>query len=280
MKVRVCFEKTEAGRYLSHLDLARTIERSLRRAGAPLAFSEGFHPHIRMSFASALAVGTTGSREYFDVELAGRVPIGDFSRALAEAFPPALALVAAAETEEGGRSLSAMVNLAVYRIEAPVMADDEEKVRTGIAAVLAADRLWRKPIEKPGKKKIPPKEVRGLIRRLEIIEDTAPGATRPASADRDAAKLLRAGDGVQARCQGEGTSDLCASADGVWGRAPLKIELELILRQDGQLRPQELWEMIGEAGGFTPPRLTAVNRRELLILQDGKTFSPMEGGGG
>ena len=234
MKVRVCFAKTEAGRYLSHLDLARTIERSLRRARAPLAFSEGFHPHIRMSFASALAVGTTGCREYFDVELAGRVALGDFTRALEEAFPPALALVAAEEIQEGGRSLSAIVNLAIYRIEVPVAAEDVEKIRTGIAGVLAADTLWRKPKEKPGKKKIPPKEVRGLIRRVTIIE----------------------------------------------GEAPLNIELELLLRQDGQLRPQELWEMIGEAGGFTPPPLAAINRQALLILQDGKTFSPMEGGRG
>ena len=48
MKLRICYAKTEEGRFLSHLDLARTMERVLRRAEVPLAFSEGFNPHPKI----------------------------------------------------------------------------------------------------------------------------------------------------------------------------------------------------------------------------------------
>jgi len=214
------------------------MERSLRRANAPLAFSEGFNPHPKLSFASALPVGATGLREYLDVELADRVHVAGFSRALAKAFPPALAFVAAEEIMDGAKSLSAVVNLAVYRIAVSVALEDAEKVAAGVAAVLAADELWRKPKEKPGKKPSPAKEVRGLVQRIEIIE-SAPGESAP----------------------------------GI-----LTIEMELLMQADGQLRPQELWEMIAAAGNIEAGTPSSVCRTALLIRQGGKVFSPMEGG--
>lgn len=250
MKIRICFSKTEEGRYLSHLDLARTMERSLRRMRAPLAFSEGFNPHPKIAFASALAVGTTGRREYLDVELAARVNVGYFGRALEESLPAALAFVAAEEIGEAGKSLSALVNLAVYRIKVSLRPEDREKVAAGVAGVLAARELWRKPKEKAGKKPVPAKEIRGLIRRIEIIgaddADPAPG--------------------------GGDHPDLPQS-----GRETLTIEMELKMKADGQLRPHELWGMIGAAGGFEPEPPQSVCRTALLIDRDGVVFSPMEG---
>lgn len=249
MKLRICFSKTEAGRYLSHLDLARTMERSLRRAKAPLAFSEGFNPHPKLSFASALAVGATGRREYLDAELARRVDAEDFCRSLERAFPPALELVGAAEISAGSISLSAAVNLAIYRISAQVAPEDWDKAGAGVEAVLAAAELWRKPKVKPGKKPVPAKEVRGLIRRIEPI-----GA---------AVETDEAGDAP-------GAERL---------RLTYTLETELCLRQDGQLQPQELWGMIAAAGGFAPEPPVSVCREALLILRDGAVYSPMEGAG-
>jgi radical SAM-linked protein len=226
------------------------MERSLRRAKAPLAFSEGFNPHPKIAFASALAVGTTGYREYLDVELAGRVHIADFSRSLKEAFPPAIEFVAAEEIGEHSKSLTAAVNLAVFRLEATVQREDEAKAAVGVAGVLAAKELWRKAKEKPGKKPAPAKEVRGLIRRIEIVGVTEAG---PAADCRS--------DGAQAAEQ--------------WLR--LALEMELYLRADGQLRPQELWEMICIAGDFGSGQPTSVSRMALLICTGGKVSSPMEG---
>lgn len=69
MRIIAQFSKEEAIRFISHLDLLRTIQRCFRRANIPIAFSQGFNPHPILSFASALSVGLTSQAEYFDVLL-------------------------------------------------------------------------------------------------------------------------------------------------------------------------------------------------------------------
>ncbi|MGC8875430.1 MAG: TIGR03936 family radical SAM-associated protein, partial [Chloroflexia bacterium] len=56
-------------RFLSHLDMMRLWERAIRRAGLPLRYSGGFHPHARISLALPLAVGMTARGEWLEVEL-------------------------------------------------------------------------------------------------------------------------------------------------------------------------------------------------------------------
>ena len=264
MRIRVCFAKTEAGRYLSHLDLARTLERSLRRAKAPLAFSAGFNPHLKMAIASALPVGVTGQREYFDVELATDIPIRIFSEALASACPPALAFVAAEEISAFAKSLSAVVNLAVYRIDASIPGADMDKVAAGIEAVLAADELWRKPKEKPGKKAIPAKEVRGLLQHLEILSHT-PADSLPDNAPDSLPDSPSDGAATQASEKPLAQPLLTVS-----------LEAALLLKADGQLQPKELWEMVAEAGGFGPAPPAHISRLGLWVAEGGKVYAPID----
>ena len=61
--------KDEPLRYISHLDYASLMQRAVRRAKIPAAYSEGFNPHMKLSFASALSVGVTSDAEYMDLEL-------------------------------------------------------------------------------------------------------------------------------------------------------------------------------------------------------------------
>ncbi|MBQ6362175.1 MAG: DUF2344 domain-containing protein [Lachnospiraceae bacterium] len=69
MKIRIRFSKTGILRFIGHLDLMRTFQKAAARADLPLRFSEGFHPHPLMSFASPLSVGETSCGEYMDTEL-------------------------------------------------------------------------------------------------------------------------------------------------------------------------------------------------------------------
>lgn len=69
MKVRVKFSKTGAMKFIGHLDIMRFFQKAIRRAELPVAFSEGFSPHMIMSFAAPLGVGITSAGEYFDMEL-------------------------------------------------------------------------------------------------------------------------------------------------------------------------------------------------------------------
>jgi radical SAM-linked protein len=87
---RITFAKTSAMRYTGHLDLHRAWERTFRRAGLPLAYSEGFNPHPRLNLASALPLGFTGAGEVIDAWLEQDLPLSDIQAALQRALPPGL----------------------------------------------------------------------------------------------------------------------------------------------------------------------------------------------
>lgn len=68
-RLRVTFVKTSRAAMLSHLEIARAVERAVRRAGLPYAISQGFSPHMKIAFGAALPVGVGSKGEYFDVQL-------------------------------------------------------------------------------------------------------------------------------------------------------------------------------------------------------------------
>ena len=69
MKARIKFRKYGVMKYIGHLDVMRFFQKAIRRAGIPIAYTEGYSPHMIMSFAQPLGVGTTSDGEYFDIEL-------------------------------------------------------------------------------------------------------------------------------------------------------------------------------------------------------------------
>ena len=94
IRYRFVYRKTGKARFLSHRELTNIIVRALRRSCLPLRFSEGFHPHVKMSLGPALAVGTAGEMEFFDVELTSD---GDITfRAFDGLMPPGLEVKASA----------------------------------------------------------------------------------------------------------------------------------------------------------------------------------------
>jgi len=68
-RLRVTYEKRGRLAYLSHLETARALERCIRRAQLPYAVSEGFSPHMKIAYGSALPVGIGSTCEIFDVFL-------------------------------------------------------------------------------------------------------------------------------------------------------------------------------------------------------------------
>ncbi len=84
MKVRIRFSKSDSLRYVGHLDLLRFFQKAMRRAEIPMRFSEGFHPHQIMSFASPLGVGVTSQGEYLDIEITEEIDAAEAMRRLNE----------------------------------------------------------------------------------------------------------------------------------------------------------------------------------------------------
>ena len=67
--VRLRFFKRGSLSFIAHLDLVRTLTKSIARAGIPVRYSEGFNPHPRLSFSSAMSIGLESDCEFLDIRL-------------------------------------------------------------------------------------------------------------------------------------------------------------------------------------------------------------------
>ena len=85
MKMIVVFSIRDRLKYIGHLDLMRAMQRALRRSGLPVRYSQGFNPHLQISFAAPLSVGMEGLREV--MEVADRVLVLEYGSVLAEGTP-------------------------------------------------------------------------------------------------------------------------------------------------------------------------------------------------
>ncbi|HLN63421.1 MAG TPA: TIGR03936 family radical SAM-associated protein [Symbiobacteriaceae bacterium] len=150
MKVRVRMAKTDLSRFLSHLDLQRTLERTLRRAGLPLAFTQGYNPHPRISFASALATGTSSEGEFVDIDLTEELPPAELVARVNAQSPVGLRFLEARVVPDKGDSLFSLIDVAEYRLTVSVPAAvPEGALPAAVAAFLARDVV---AVEKEGKR--------------------------------------------------------------------------------------------------------------------------------
>jgi radical SAM family uncharacterized protein/radical SAM-linked protein len=117
-RFRIEFGKGAAMRFLSHLDLMRTWERALRRSGLPLAFTQGHHPHIKMSFGPPLPLGFRSRAEVFDLELS-RPPGVDLAERLNAVLPDGLRVTSFRPILYKTPSLMSQLEGASYRVRFP-----------------------------------------------------------------------------------------------------------------------------------------------------------------
>jgi radical SAM family uncharacterized protein len=115
IRYRVRFAKLEDMGLASHLDMVRSIQRGLRRAGVPLRYSKGFSPHPRMSFGPPLPLGVLGEGEYLDVFF-WRQPDDGWVDKVNEYLPGGLRLLEARIVGRHGPSLMKIVNVARYTV--------------------------------------------------------------------------------------------------------------------------------------------------------------------
>ena len=145
-KIRFEFQKVGELRYLSHLELMRALQRALRRAGVPLAYTQGFNPQPKVSVAQALAVGVEGLRELGEVELTSRIEPADLLARWNAQLPPELKILRAWEAPLKGPSLSAGVRGAAYQVRLLPNGWDPTTLAALGAAGACADFLARGPI--------------------------------------------------------------------------------------------------------------------------------------
>jgi radical SAM family uncharacterized protein/radical SAM-linked protein len=117
-RFRIVFEKGPGMRFTSHLDLMRAWERSLRRSELPLAFTQGHHPHLKMSFGPPLPLGYRSRAEVFDLEFS-RPPAVSLAERLNAVLPEDLRVLAFRPILFKTPSLMSTLEGASYRVRFP-----------------------------------------------------------------------------------------------------------------------------------------------------------------
>ena len=153
-KYLLIFEKSESVRWLGHLDILRTFERAIRRAGLPVAFSTGFNPRERIAFASALSTGVTAGAEPAVLELTDTVDPMGLRDGLNTTLPPGIRISECREIPEtGSRDLLNSYDCADYEVVcACPPATEAAEVESAIHALLERPH-WEVVRERQGRSK-------------------------------------------------------------------------------------------------------------------------------
>jgi radical SAM-linked protein len=165
MRVRLTFSKNGAMRYVGHLDLFRSWERSFRRSGLPLAYSQGFHPQPKMNLACALPLGFTSECEMLDVWLEQELSLPNIQGSLSHTLPPGLQIKNIEMVDLSAPSLQSQVVSAVYTI---TLLDPVPDIASRLSRVTSANQLPRFRRNKPY-------DLRPLIENLILDSIREPG---------------------------------------------------------------------------------------------------------
>lgn len=115
-RMRLRFGKAGSMRYLSHLELLTVFTRAVSKAGVPILFSQGFHPHPRFSFATATSVGVESVAEYMDMFVEDGIEAEEVQRRLNAVLPEGLTILEVARVDAKSPSLSTLIDKTRYRL--------------------------------------------------------------------------------------------------------------------------------------------------------------------
>ena len=220
-RLRVHYTKRGRLRFSSHRDFQRAFERALRRAAVPMAYSAGFSPHPKVSYAGAAPTGTGSEAEYLEIALAQACDPAALRTALDESLPKDLDVLEVVEVPvHGAGSLADRLQASVWQMRLPGVAHDD--AARAVALFLAASAVEVSRMTKNGLRTF---DAREAVVALEV-EDT-PGAAAGATGE---------------------TLSLCAI-------------LRLVVRHvTPAVRPDDVLTGLRQIGALAPPEAPAVTR--------------------
>jgi radical SAM-linked protein len=155
-KLRIRYAKRGRLRFTSSRDFQRALERALRRADVPMAFSAGFHPHPKISYANAAATGTASEAEYVEISVTQRVDPESVRVALDQALPSGIDIVEVVEAGPG--ALADRLEASDWLLEFGGLAVD--RLREAVELLLARESAEVTRMTKSGPRTF---DVRGSI---------------------------------------------------------------------------------------------------------------------
>ncbi len=169
-RLRVRYAKRGRLRFTSHRDFSRAFERAVFRARIPMAYSSGFNPHPRISYAGAAPTGSASEAEYLELALAQVVVAADVHTDLDEALPPGLDIIEVVESPGG--SLSDLLEASRWQIEVDA---DHAEACDAVARFMAAEEAL---VERMTKKGLREFDSRGAVLSLEVLAADPTGQAR------------------------------------------------------------------------------------------------------
>ena len=168
MRLRLTFSKTPAMRYTGHMDLHRSLERALRRAGLPLTHSQGFTKRPKIHLASALPLGVTGEAELADIWLDETVAPEEVLERIRAASPPGIRLDEVEEVAEDVPKLQGAIRASDFAV---TLLDGLPDLDERVAGLLRAGSLPRVRQDKAY-------DLRPLVVELRRLDDDEDGRCR------------------------------------------------------------------------------------------------------
>lgn len=169
-RLRIRYAKRGRLRFTSHRDFSRAFERALQRAGMPMAFSSGFNPHPRISYAGAAPTGSASEAEYVEIALAQVVDPAEAHRILDESLPPGLDVIEVVQS--AGGSIADRLEASEWRIVMPGI--ERPELEAAVAAFLAADEV---PVERMTKKGLRRFDARAAAMSMGVADPTTSEST-------------------------------------------------------------------------------------------------------
>ena len=269
MNIRVCFSKYDRLRFLGHLDVMRYFQHAIARSGIPIAYSQGFHPHMIMSFAQPLALSMTSDGEYFDCELsASEISEQDICESLQNTMCDGFfirSVTALPEREPNTRKQTGMSQIAGAMYLCEPLPGCEKNLLDAIATLAEYDSFC---IEKKAKNGTRTVDVRAGIHAIGVASSDSDGALQYLVDDRifDTPSDLVSGWGRERSehaFHSENTPRFLIAVDA---GSENNISVELIASSLRQIASQL-------TGTTLPERCMSSHRMELYRISEGHMIS-------
>lgn len=239
MHARLKYSKQGRVRFIGHRDLARALERALRVAQVPLAFTEGFSPHPKISFGHALTVGAESVAEYLDITTRENIDLDAFQSDLNAALPDGISILEVHEIHQKVNSLQEVVTAFEWKITltgvpetvtgTPTMIDSS-LIETFLERVRSLETL---EVERERKGEIKISEARAALLDIRFHEGTELGA------------IICAEIAINAGVRPNELIAACATATGIRVAVERFCRQEQWIQHDGQRCTPLAREIIG-----------------------------------
>ena len=221
-RLRLRYAKRGRLRFSSHRDFQRAFERALRRAGVPMAYSAGFSPHPKISYAGAAPTGVASEAEYVEIAVTERLDPQALRVALDDSLPVGLDVLEMVEAAPG--ALADRLQASVWEIRLPGV--DDTSAAVALEAFLAADSVQVQRLMKNGIRTF---DARGAVLSALVVRSTT------------------GSDGASERV-----------ADG--GVLPCAILRVVVRHVTPAVRPDDVLAGLRQVADFAPPAPPAVCR--------------------